>query len=503
MPNSNSRTAPEKKVDESVGYQEIYSQEESELENARAEMGEVREENARLKLTLQHMEKDYQSLQCRFLDILRQEASKKATNVDVGVHRIEEPNQLLSLCLGRSPREPKNDETNTTNFTKLVQVDHEDLNANLTLGLANSKLMELPMELVRSQKPQETSLEEPKDHSEAGAGESLPPSSKTPKTTRNEDDEVPQQANAKRARVSVRVRCDTPTMNDGCQWRKYGQKIAKGNPCPRAYYRCTVAPACPVRKQVQRCYEDMSILITTYEGTHNHPLPFTASSMASTTAAAASMLLSGSSTSQPGFGSTATLLNGSNFGVFDSSITNQLYLPKSSNPLLPTITLDLTASPSSSPIHLNRLSSSFASACPFPSSLSFCSSESNISPNSRGNGYLKYGSLPFDKGSFNLDQPYAEKNQQSSSQLSLTESLTKAITSDPNFKSVIAVALSSMVGGGAATHRNQGEGERLGHHLKWSEAAHQFTSHNPLIQNGKRCSTPSIFNRLSSSDSQK
>ncbi|PQQ06761.1 putative WRKY transcription factor 72 [Prunus yedoensis var. nudiflora] len=455
MPNSNRRTAPEKEVDESVSHQEIYSQEESELENAKAEMSEAREENARLKLTLQHMEKDYQSLQCRFFDILRQEASKKATNVDVGVHRIEEPNQLLSLCLGRSPREPKNEETNTTNFTKLVQVDHEDLNANLTLGLGNSKLMELPMELVRSQKPEETSLEEPKDHSEAGAGEFLPPSSKTPKTTRNEDDDFPQQANAKRARVSVRVRCDTPTMNDGCQWRKYGQKIAKGNPCPRAYYRCTVAPACPVRKQVQRCYEDMSVLITTYEGTHNHPLPFTASSMASTTVAAASMLLSGSSTSQPGFGSTATLLNGSDF------------------------------------------------ACTFPSSLSFCSSESNISPNSRGNGYLKYGSLPFDKGSFKLDQPYAEKNHQSSSQVSLTESLTKAITSDPNFKSVIAVALSSMVGGGAATHRNQGEGERLEHHLKWSEAAHQFTSHNPLIQNGKGCSTPSIFSRLSSSDSQK
>ncbi|KAJ4823913.1 hypothetical protein Tsubulata_009744 [Turnera subulata] len=241
-------------------------------------MGEVRGENERLKMMLKRIEKDYQSLQFRFLGILNQETSRKSTESTPSQETDEEP-ELVSLCLGRSPSEHKKD----VNSSSKTKANNEDLKASLTLSLDSTFPMSNPSP--------EDSLEEPKEEETTEAWSP----SKTPKRNIAED-EVAQQTQVKRARVCVRARCDTPTMNDGCQWRKYGQKIAKGNPCPRAYYRCTVAPACPV----QRCADDMSILITTYEGTHNHPLPVSATAMASTTSAAASMLLSGSSSSLPG-----------------------------------------------------------------------------------------------------------------------------------------------------------------------------------------------------------
>lgn len=244
----------------------------------------------------------------------------------------------------------------------------------------------------------------------------------------------------------------------------------------------------------------MSILITTYEGTHNHPLPVSATAMASTTSAAASMLLSGSSMSQPGLGLTPTAtnaaptLNGLNFNLLDNSKVKQFYLPNSSSPapLCPTVTLDLTTSPFSSSTLFNRLPSSFASNPIFPSkSLSFSSLESNILPTTWGAGYPSYSAVPFNKtnaSSMNLFQSYLEKTHQASSQQSLTESLTKAIATDPNFQSAIAATISSIVGGGA-THDSQGGGEPI-----------QAVSSDALTQKGKACAS-SFFNRFPSSNS--
>lgn len=231
----------------------------------------------------------------------------------------------------------------------------------------------------------------------------------------------------------------------------------------------------------------MSILITTYEGTHNHPLPHSATSMAFTTSAAASMLLSGSSSSGSGPTTSATT-TALNYYLSDNSKPNPFYnlpnssISSSSHSQYPTITLDLTSnsSPSSFPGQHHR---TIASSNNYHSRynnnnnnnnsstniLNFSSFESNhLLPMSWSNG----NNQTYHKNQDIHYQSYLQNNIKSatSAQTLLPQdtiaAATKAITSDPKFQSALAVALTSIIGSRGGNHHID---EKSGQNLKVTE----------------------------------
>nr|ADK23849.1 WRKY72 [Solanum lycopersicum] len=440
------------------------------LESAKADMEEVMEENQRLKKHLDKIMKDYRNLQMQFHEVAQRDAEK--TNTDVKHDEAE----LVSLSLGRTSSDTKKELSKLILSKKENDEKEED---NLTLAL-DCKFQSSTKSSPSNLSP-ENSLGEVKDD-EKGTDQTWPPH-KVLKTMRNEEDDVTQQNPTKRAKVSVRVRCDTPTMNDGCQWRKYGQKIAKGNPCPRAYYRCTVAPNCPVRKQVQRCIQDMSILITTYEGTHNHPLPHSATSMAFTTSAAASMLLSGSSSSgsDPTSSTASATTSALNYCFSDNSKPNPFYnlphssISSSSHSQYPTITLDLTSNSSTSSFPGQNYRT-IANSNNYPPRYN------NNNNNNSSTNILNFSSfesnhlLPMSWSNRNNQdthsQSYLQNNIKSaaSTQTLLPQdtiaAATKAITSDPKFQSALAVALTSIIGSRSGNHHID---EKSGQNMKVTE----------------------------------
>jgi hypothetical protein len=194
--------------------------EKDKLASTRAEMGEVREENKRLKTMLSRIAEDYRSLQLHFHDVLQQGQAKKLADPATAMPtNIEEP-EFVSLRLGTSTSMHKN-EGNSSVYEGKGRADSMDTKeGGLSLGLSDCKVGATNNAKIQPDAPTlspEGSSEDVKDDALEAGDQQWPPSKKL-KNLRSvgveeaEDDIGPLQQ-AKKARVSVRARCDAPTVN--------------------------------------------------------------------------------------------------------------------------------------------------------------------------------------------------------------------------------------------------------------------------------------------------
>ncbi|CAF2063630.1 unnamed protein product [Brassica oleracea var. botrytis] len=332
----------------------VESDKEVELDATKAKLEKVREENEKLKLLLSTVLTDYKSLQMHVSNVIRPQ-HEASMELDINSHD--------DFCVDVSLRLGRSDLNVSKNVDEIDKISLDKISDEISEGSDKKRsALGLGFQIQSCEDPDTDPTMKldylSKDFKNTKADNKCISSRKDIKTARNEDHqealEVREHPGLKKTRVCVKAPCEDPSINDGCQWRKYGQKTAKANPLPRAYYRCSMSSNCPVRKQVQRCGEDdTSAYMTTYEGTHDHPLPMEATHMAAGTSAAASLLQSGSSSS-------ASLSYYFPFHHVSFSTTNAH----------PTVTLDLTRpnyDPNQLPAHSSLSFSSSSSDRPSPS----------------------------------------------------------------------------------------------------------------------------------------
>ncbi|KAK4792437.1 hypothetical protein SAY86_022872 [Trapa natans] len=409
----------------------------SELEALQAKVGMMSAENERLRGVLNQVRSNYNSLHMHMVTVLQDHGKVKTNSSDqdpndkkpdnlgwVGCPSVAAPRQSIDLVLASS-EDPKTDDRSPTSSEERSH-DRSEYPGNDS-GMASKGSASLDQDRNHSIKRMSDDQVSSDQHVSArGCSPNKVPRYSPPENIIDQTE-----ATMRKARVSVRARSEAAMITDGCQWRKYGQKMAKGNPCPRAYYRCTMAAGCPVRKQVQRCAEDRTILTTTYEGNHNHPLPPAAMAMVSTTSSAARMLLSGSMSSSHGFMNT-NFLTRTLLPCPSSMATISASAP------FPTVTLDLTQNPSS-----NSLLRSPPGQLQVPL----------LGPAQLFGQAAVYNQSMFSGLQTSQDMKAAQplSTDQQGINGTLTAA-TAALTADPNFTAALAAAISSFIGKGSSSH---------------------------------------------------
>ncbi|WOG85344.1 hypothetical protein DCAR_0104532 [Daucus carota subsp. sativus] len=415
-------------VDDGVSSNVVDKRAKNELVQIQSELERMNIENQRLRGMLSQVTNNYAALQMHLATIMEQQnarAGRTQEHDQIAEEKLEEktddrsgdqgqivPRQFLDLGPSNQAHSSSEERTQSESGINNVELSHN-----------GNRINSMGKRLGRDDSPESESWNPNKTPKLAAAAASNSNSKAIEQAT---------EATMRKARVS------------------YGQKMAKGNPCPRAYYRCTMAVGCPVRKQVQRCAEDRTILITTYEGTHNHPLPPAAMAMASTTSAAANMLLSGSMSSAD--------------GILNPNILARAILPVSSSSMatisasapFPTVTLDLTHSPN--PLQYQRPPSQFQ--LPFQAPQSFV----GLPPTPQIYGHpihnqSKFSGLHVSSQDMESSQAHQAPPQfhQAQPQTSFADTLsaaTAAITADPNFTAALAAAISSIMGGNSSHQNN-------------------------------------------------
>lgn len=154
----------------------------------------MKQENERLKMILARIMNDYQSLQTHLIDVVNKGLDKESLENAEADRETDEP-ELVLLSLGTSSWRHKKEEKA---ITRTRSEGDEQVKGDLSLGLG-----------THSNSSHENSFEDTKE--EEAAGEIWPPS-KALKTMRSGEDEVSQSIHVKKARVSVRARCDAPTV---------------------------------------------------------------------------------------------------------------------------------------------------------------------------------------------------------------------------------------------------------------------------------------------------